>query len=59
MLPAYYVLIFMSANCLCTQSIGEFPTVKACERAAEQIVREDAGHKVYGQHICEPRRPFQ
>lgn len=57
-LPAYYILVFLSVNGYYGQTIGEFPTQKACERAAKQIVHEDTGHKVYGKHICLQRRPL-
>lgn len=53
MLPVYYILIFLSANGYYMQKIGDFPTVKACERAASQISK-DKIH--YGKHMCLQRR---
>lgn len=56
-LPVYYILVFLSVNGYYSQPVGEFPTKKACEKAAHQIVKEDES-KVYGRHFCMQARPM-
>jgi hypothetical protein len=56
MLPVFYVLIFLSYDGNTAHPLGNFPTEKACERSAAQLIKEHGNDHVWGKHICLQRR---